>query len=158
MRTSTAIGALALTMTATLLAGCGGGGSKTGASGDYCSDLKADKAYFESFSGANADLSKLDVVFARMHTLAAEAPSNISAEWKTLDGALTTLQSALKEAGIKPSDLAAMQNGQMPQGADLAKLQALVPKLQALSSTDVSTAGDKITADAKASCNVDLSN
>lgn len=156
MRIKTGIGAVALTMTASVLAACGGGGSSHSAGG-YCDELKADKTYFESFSGSNPDLSKLGDVFTRMHQLAADAPSNVAADWKTLDGAITTLENALTSAGIKPSDLAAMQKGQMPQGADLQKLQALAPKLQALSSSDVSAAADKITADAKTSCGIDLS-
>jgi hypothetical protein len=158
MRRNTVIGAVALTLATTVLSACGGGGggSSSGASGDYCSDLKADKTYFESFNGSNPDLSKLDEVFSRMHTLAGEAPSEVSSDWKTLDGALTTLENALKEAGIKPSDLAQMQNGQVPKGVDIQKLQALAPKLQSLSSSDVSAAGDAITKDAKDKCGIDL--
>ena len=91
-----------------------------------------------------------------MHTLAADAPSSVSADWKTLDGAITTLETALKDAGIKASDLAAMQNGQVPKGVDIAKLQALAPKLQALSDSGVTKAANDIAADAKKNCGVDL--
>ncbi|HEX3932654.1 MAG TPA: hypothetical protein VHW64_18305 [Nocardioides sp.] len=158
MRIKTGIGSVALTMTASLLAACGGGGGGSSHSaGSYCDELKTDKTYFESFSGSNPDLSKLGDVFTRMHQLAGDAPSNVAADWKTLDGAITTLESALKAANIKPSDLAAMQNGQMPQGANLQKLQALAPKLEALSSSGVSSAADRISADAKKSCGIDLS-
>jgi hypothetical protein len=157
MRKNVVIGSVALTLTAGLLGACGGGNSSSGASGSYCSDLKADKSYFESFSGGQADLGKLDEVFTRMHNLADEAPSNVSADWKTLDGAITSLQNALKAAGLKPSDLAKMQQGQMPSGADVQKLQTLESKLQAMNSGDVTKAGDRITADAKKSCGVDLS-
>lgn len=156
MRMNVAIGAVALALTSTVLAGCGGGGSHGSAAG-YCTQLKADKTYFQSFSGSNANLGDLDQVFTRMHALAAAAPSNEAADWKTLDGALTTLQNALKEAGIKPSDLAAMASGKTPQGVDLSKLQALAPKLQALDSSAVSGAASRITADAKKSCGIDLS-
>ncbi len=156
MRVNVVIGSMTLGLTATLLAACGGGGGSSSSSGSYCDELKSDKAYFESLSGSNADVSKLDTVFAKVHTLADKAPDNVSADWKTLDNAITTLENALKAAGIKPSDLAAMQNGQVPKGVDLQKLQALAPKLQALSSSDVSAAADKIAADAKKSCGVDL--
>ena len=156
MRINVVIGSMALGLTATLLAACGGGGGGSSSSGSYCDELKSDKTYFESLSGSNADVSKLDTVFEKVHTLADKAPDNVSAEWKTLDNAITTLQDALKAAGIKPSDLAALQKGQVPQGVDIAKLQALAPKLQALNSSDVSDAADKIAADAKKSCGVDL--
>jgi hypothetical protein len=155
MRLKAVIASTTLGITATLLAACGGGGDSS-SSGGYCDELKADKTYFESLNGSNADLGNLDQVFAKVHTLAADAPSNVADDWKTLDGAISTLESALKEAGIKPSDLAALQNGQVPQGVDMSKLQALGPKLQALNSGDVSTAADNIAADAKKTCGVDL--
>jgi hypothetical protein len=156
MRLNVVIGSMTLGLTATLLAACGGGGGSSSSSGSYCDELKADKTYFESLSGSNADMTKLDTVFEKIHTLADKAPDNVAADWKTLDDAISTLQDALKAAGVKPSDLAAIQKGQVPPGVDVQKLQALAPELQALSSTDVSTAADKIAADAKKSCDVDL--
>lgn len=158
MRTNVLIGSMALALAGSALAGCGSqGNSGSGASGDYCSQLKADKADFSSLSGTNPDFGKLDQMFQRVHTLAAAAPSAVSSDWKTLDGAVTTIQSALKEAGLKPSDLAAMQKGQLPQGVDLQKLQALAPKLQSLSSSDVTNAAQAIAKNAKDTCGVDLS-
>ena len=59
--------------------------------------------------------------------------------------------------GPKPSDPAGIQEGQIPQGADLSKFQSLLPKLQSLNSTDVSDAAKNISDDAKKSCNVHLS-
>jgi hypothetical protein len=156
MRVNVVIGTMTLGLTATLLAACGGGGSSSSSSGGYCDELKSDKAYFESLSGSNADMSKLDAVFAKMHTLAGKAPDNVASEWKTLDNAVTTVEGALKAAGIKPSDLASMQSGQVPKDVDPAKLQAVLPKLQALNSSDVSAAADKIAADAQKTCGVDL--
>jgi hypothetical protein len=156
MRINAVIGAVALTLTATTLAACGSSGGSSSTS-SYCAELKADKAYFESLSGASSpDMSKLGDVFSRVHTLAADAPDNVSADWKTLDTAITTMENALKDAGIQPSDLAAMQSGSMPPNVDPTKLQALVPKLQALSSSAVSDAADRISADAKKSCGIDL--
>ena len=157
MRINAVIGSATLALTATLLVACGSSdSSSTASSGRYCDELKADKTYFESLSGSNADLSNFDQVFAKVHTLAADAPANVADDWKTLDGAITTIESALKEAGLKPSDLAGLQNGKVPQGADLSKLQSLLPKLQSLNSTDVSDAAKNISDDAKKSCDVDL--
>jgi hypothetical protein len=155
MRMNAVIGSATLALTATMLVACGSGDSGSSASGGYCDELKADKTYFESLS-SGSDLNNLDTVFSKVHTLAADAPSNISADWKTLDGAISTIEDALQSAGLKPSDLAAMQKGQVPKGVDVSKLQALAPKLQSLSSTDVSDAADNIAADAKKSCGVDL--
>jgi hypothetical protein len=158
MRISRVIGAVALSLAATLLVACGSEDSGAGASGsgNYCDELKADKAYFGELDSSSPDLSRLDEVFERMHTLADDAPDEVAADWKTLDGAVTTIEDALHDAGLKPSDLAAMQKGQLPAGADLAKLQALGPKLQALSSSDVSDAANRIASNAKSTCGVDL--
>jgi len=156
MRINVVIGSMTLALTATVLAACGSSGGSSSSSGDYCSELKADKAYFESLSGSNADLSNIDQVFSKVHTLADDAPDNISDDWKTLDDAISTIENALKDAGIKPSDLAAIQKGQVPPGVDISKLQALAPKLQSLNSSDVTDAANNIAADAKKSCDVDL--
>lgn len=157
MRLNVVIGSLTLGLTATLLVACGSGGSSSSSSsGSYCDELKSDKTYFQSLSGSNADLGNLDTVFEKIHTLADKAPDNVSADWKTLDNAITTLQDALKAAGIKPSDLADMQSGKLPPGVDPAKLQAVLPKLESLNSSAVSDAATKIAADAKKSCGVDL--
>lgn len=155
MRMNVVIGSVALTLTAAALAACGGGGSSS-ASGGYCDELKTDKAYFQALGGTNADLSKLGDAFSRVHTLAAKAPSNVASDWKTLDTAITTIEGALKDAGLTPADLAGLSSGDVPKGVDVAKLQALAPKLQSLSGSDVSDAADAIAADAKKSCGVDL--
>lgn len=156
MRLNVVIGSLTLALAGTVLTACGGGSSSSGSSGSYCDELKSDKASFSALSGNNADMSKLGDVFAKMHSLADKAPDNVHADWATLDNAITTFENALKAAGIKPSDLVAMQSGKLPPGVDPAKLQAIVPQLQALNSSDVSSAADKIAADAKKSCDVDL--
>jgi len=158
MRINVVIGSVALAFAASVLAACGSSdSSSSSASGDYCSELKSDKAFLATFNGSNPDLSKLDEVFQRMHTLAADAPDEVASDWKTLDDALTTIENAFKEAGLKPSDLASLQNGQPPSGVDLSKLQDLSTKLQALDNSDVSAAANRIATNAKDKCGVDLS-
>jgi hypothetical protein len=157
MRVNLVIGAAVLTLATGLLAGCGGGGGGgSSASGGYCDELKTDKAYFAALSGSDSDASKLGDAFGRIHSLAGDAPANVAADWKTLDGAITTIESALNSAGLTPDDLAGLQSGKVPPGVDLSKLQALAPKLEQLSSSGVSKAADNIAADAKKSCGVDL--
>ena len=70
-------------------------------------------------------------------------------DWKTLDRALTSITDALKDAGISFADIAKMQQGQMPKGADPQKLAALAPKLQEMSSAKVETASKNIEKHAK---------
>jgi hypothetical protein len=89
-----------------------------------------------------------------MHALAAAAPKEVAADWKTLDTAVTTVEGALHEAGLKPDDLAALQNGDVPDGVDLDRLAALGPKMTALSGSPVNDAADRIAADAESACGV----
>ena len=135
MRINAVIGSMTLALTATVLAACGSSGGGSSSSGGYCDELKADKTYFESLSGSNADISNLDQVFEKVHTLAADAPDNVSDDWKTLDDAITTIETALSDAGLKPSDLAALQKrsgaaGRRPLEAPGAGPQAADPQRQ----------------------------
>ena len=148
MRTLTALAAV--TLTASMLTGCGSGSSA------YCKDLKSDKAYFQGLSGSSPDVAKLDEAFSRLHDLAAEAPDDIADDWKVLDNAITTITKAMKEAGVNFKDLAKMQSGQLPKGVDMAKLQALGPKLQALAGAKFDKATKNIEKHAKDECGVTL--
>ena len=157
MRINVVIASVALALAATGLTACGGSDSSTSASaGDYCSELRADKSFFTSLNGSNPDLSQLDEVFQRMHSLADDAPDEVASDWQTLDDALTTIEKGLADAGLTPSDLASLQNGQVPPGADPSKLAALAQKMQALGSSDVSEAAQRIATNAKDKCGVDL--
>jgi hypothetical protein len=155
MRIQTLVGAAVLTVAASVLTACGGGGGSS-ASGDYCDELKSDAAFFNDLDSSNPDLSRMDEIFSRMHTLADDAPDEVADDWQTLDDAVSTIESALKDAGLNASDLGDLQSGQVPQGVDPSKLQALLPKLQALSSGDVSAAAQRIASNAKDKCDVDL--
>lgn len=149
MRLSIAIAALTLSLGS--LTACG-----SDANSAYCKELKSDKAYFDSFSGDSPDLSKLDDAFNRLHSLADKAPDEIADDWKTLDKAITSITNALKDAGIDFGDIAKMQQGQLPKGADPQKIAALAPKLQAMASAKVKTASKNIEKHAKDTCDVTL--
>ena len=150
MRTLPALAAIALA--ASTLSACGGAQSSA-----YCKDLKSDKSYFDNFNGSSPDISKLDEAFKRMHTLASESPDAVSKDWKVIDGELTTIDKALKSAGVSFSDLAKLEKGQTPAGVDLSKLQALAPKLQSLGGADFTKASKAIEKNAKSDCKVNLS-
>ncbi|MFC5178575.1 hypothetical protein [Nocardioides taihuensis] len=152
MRVAPVIGALVLG--AGLLTGCGGGDS--GESSSYCDDLKSAQEEFAAFDSDNPDMADLDKAMDRMHQLAGEAPDAVQEDWATLDGALQDFQTALEDAGLTMDDLAKMQNGEMPENFDPAKLQELAPKLQSLGDQDFQDAADNIEKHAKDECNVDL--
>ena len=160
MRTTVILSSVVLA--ASLVAGCGSSGDgKNASGGGYCKDLKAANATFDTFSSSSPNFDKLDDAFKTLHKLAGEAPSAVDDDWKTLDGALSSMEKALSDAGLKASDLSKITAGQLPDGMTAAQLQAAVPKLQtAFSGMDtakVKSATDAIEKHAKSVCNVNLS-
>lgn len=149
MRTAPAL--LGLVLGLTTLAGCGQ--SETEA---YCEELKADQATLTSVGGDNPDLTKLDDAAAVVHKLAGQAPDAVAGDWKTFDGALTEVEGALKDAGVSFADLPKLQSGQVPEGVDVNKLQALAPRLQELSSGELGDARKAISTHAQDTCDVDI--
>lgn len=155
----TALAAAGLALATAGLAACGSqgasqGGSQGGpqAADAYCKELKADRAYFQSLASADPDLGKLDEVFQRMHSLAAAAPAATTADWKTIDSAATMFQDALTEAGLDFSDLAAIQQGDLPDDVDVEKLSAAMPKLAAFGGPQLDAAAAAIDKHARKAC------
>lgn len=136
------------------LTACGGGSGDSGAGSDYCKDLKSASATFGSLSGG--DTSKLDSAFATFHKLAAESPDSIKSDWKNLDGAITTIQKALADAGLKFSDLSKIQAGQTPPGVDVSKLAGLASEFSKLNTPAFTKSSKDIETHAKSVCKVDL--
>jgi hypothetical protein len=151
MKTPLAFASAALL--AATLAGCGG--SDDGPDSDYCKDLKSASTQFDSLS--SNDVSQLDDAFKSFHKLAGEAPEDVKDDWTTLDKGITAVEKALKDAGLKFSDFAELQEGKMPEGVDVAKLQGLATEFQKLDSAEFSKASKAIEKHAKDVCKVDLS-
>lgn len=142
-----------------VLTACGGsdgdGGGNSGGSGsDYCKDIKAAAATFGDLDSGNT--ASIGEAFSTFHQLADEAPGAIKDEWKTLDGAITTVEDGLADAGIKVEDLGKLASGQTPEGVDQAKLAGLVATFQKLSSAEFERASKAIETHAKSVCKVDL--
>jgi hypothetical protein len=151
MKTPLALASAALV--AVTLAGCGGGDD--GPDSEYCKDLKSASTQFDSLT--SNDVSKLDEAFKTFHTLADEAPTEIKDDWTTLDKGITSVEKALADAGLKFSDFAALQEGKMPEGVDVAKLQGLATEFQKLDSAEFDKASKAIEKHAKDTCEVNLS-
>lgn len=149
MRTLTTIAALALSLAS--LTACGASEEDA-----YCKDLKSAKASFDNFGSGSPDFDKLDSAFKRFHSLADEAPEDVKSDWKTLDDALTSVEQALDDAGVSFADLPKLAEGQVPEGADAEKVQALVPKLAKLGDEKVQKASDAIEKHAKDTCDITL--
>ena len=162
MRITAAVSTLVLS--AALVAGCGSGsgdaaGSSAG-SGDYCKSLEAAKAEFAALGSGTTDFTLLGDAIDTFHDLADSAPSEVSAEWKTVEAAFTALEDGLEAAGLTFEDLGAITSGDLPEGMTADELTALGPKLQetfsSLNENDVDEAGEKIEKHAKSECGIDL--
>ncbi|MBC7630994.1 hypothetical protein [Aeromicrobium sp.] len=136
----------------TTLTACGGGDA--GADSSYCKDIKKASATFGNLSGG--DVGKLDQAFATFHKLADESPDDLKADWKKLDGAITTIEKALKDAGLKFSDLDKIQKGEVPPGVDVSKLTGLASEFSKLNSAAFTKASKNIEKQAKDTCKVNL--
>lgn len=136
----------------TTLTACGGGDGGSGS--DYCKDLKTAKTTLKDLGSDGG--AGLDKAFATFHKLTKEAPSDVKSEWKTLDGAATKVEDAFKDAGIKLSDLAEIQKGNIPKDADVSKLSGLASTLSDISGPEFTKAQTAISDHAKKTCKVDL--
>jgi hypothetical protein len=152
----TGVAAIVLASTAGLFAACADDDSGASAADAYCGALRTDKEYFQSLAGSDPDVSRLDDAFDRMHQLSQSAPPAVAADWKTIDGAITDIDAALEDAGVKFSDFAAMEEGDLPQGADLEKIAALGPKLETLGGPELEEAAAHIEEHADDVCGVKL--
>jgi len=130
------------------LAGCGG------ASEAYCDDMKKADTDFSALDGG--DFTKLEKAFQTFHTLAGEAPLEVKPDWVILESAIDAMEKGFKDAGIKFSDLAELQNGKVPEGVDVAKLSELSTTMSKFSDAKFKTASDNIAKHAKEECKVDI--
>lgn len=138
------------------LTACSGSddGGDSGASSDYCKDLRAAKSDLKTL--ADGDVAEFDTALATMHKLADEAPGDIKDDWAVLDGAVTKIEDAFSDAGIELSDLEEIQAGRVPEGVDASKLASLGATLNDINSEKYTDASKNIEKHAKDTCNVDL--
>jgi hypothetical protein len=156
MRTTAVLSTIALS--GAMLTGCGSSGGSS--SSNYCDELKAAKSQFSSLNSGTPDFNKFSDAIATFHKIADDAPQDISADWKKLDGALTKLESDLKSAGLSLKDLGTITAGGVPEGMTQDQLTAALPKLQSafssLSGSDLEAASKNIEKNAKSECKIDL--
>jgi ABC-type glycerol-3-phosphate transport system substrate-binding protein len=132
--------------------GDNGSGGTVGGTGDYCSAIQDAK---QKFGSVNFDATDLGDAVNTIHEIAGQAPDSVSAEWASVDAALTQLMNALADAGLDPSDLSdptAMQS----LAADPQKLHELEKISKTFDSQALTDAGNKIDREVKADCGFSL--
>jgi hypothetical protein len=131
----------------------GGDSGGGGGTGDYCAAISDAK---QRFGSVNFDPADLGDAANTIHEIAGRAPESVSAEWATVDEALTQLINALADAGLDPSD---MSNSAAVASltADPQKLHELENIANSFDSQAIADAGKKIDAEVKADCGFSLS-
>ncbi len=140
----------ATAFTASLLSGCGGGGTD-----EYCDTLESTQKNFDDFE--SADFSNFEEFTDRVDELADNAPDEVKDDWKVLADAFNAFVDALDKAGLNPSDLEGLASGELPEGVDMEALTEAMSEAQALGGEEFEKATDAIEKHAKDECNIDLS-
>ena len=135
---------------ASLLTGCGGGGTDA-----YCDSLENTQKDFDDFEAA--DFSNFDEFTDRVDELADDAPDEVKDDWKVLADAFKAFVEALDKAGLEPSDLEGLASGEIPEGVDMEALTEAMTEAQALGGEKFEKATAAIEKHAKDECNIDLS-
>ncbi len=123
----------------------------------YCEDLRAAEDQFAAFDGATPDAQQFEDAIATFRTLGEESPEEIAKDWGVFLSAFDDLESALAAAGIEFGDLAAIQDGQLPEGVDQQALAELGAEIETLGGPQVEKASSAIEEHASSECDVDLS-
>lgn len=155
---------LALTGVALLLgavAGCSGGSNDTGGSEStganstqqYCSALQRAQKEFGALESGDITGANLDKIFDRMHALSGQAPPAVADEWRTLDGAITQMESGLKDLGLSFGDLS---DPKKLSQVDPQKLQQFGQQMQKIGGRQFEQAGNKIEKHAQQECGIKL--
>ena len=157
MKKTLAVASIAL-MAASLTA-CGGDDNSGAGGGSYCDQVKSLKSKVNGLDFTALDDSGFQALQDSLHGIEDSAPSDIKADWSTLNGAVDQLQGILSDAGLTFDDIKAIQQdpSNLPDGVDIAKLQELAQKLNEFSSNnDFQDAADNIQANVQDECGISL--
>lgn len=157
-------------LSVSLLAGCGGedttaddakkptpsesvdeaSGDAPGAGTKYCELLSTDFAtLFANIQGPEDVDEAVDVI----EEIASEAPAEVEAEWAVMEGALSTMKTALTQAAALQKKAAA---GDVSEKELQKKTAQLMKDMEALNTPENNEAGDAVSAHATEYCGLQL--
>jgi hypothetical protein len=141
------------------LTACGGDDSNAGGGGggSYCDQIKDLKANVDDLDFTAMSGTQFSDLQSSLDDIESAAPADVKDDWNTLNGALDQLNTILSDAGLSFDDLQGLQNGQLPDGVDMTKLQEVAQKLQDFaSSNDLDAAATAIQENVKSECGIDI--
>jgi aminopeptidase N len=143
------------------LTACGGDdNSSSSGGGSYCDQVKEVKSTIDNFDFTKLDEQQFSAFQSSLNSVEDAAPDSVKQDWATLNDAVDQLKGILADAGLTFDDLQAIQEdpSNLPEGVDIAKLQALAQKLNEFTTnTDIQDATDAISANVQDECGIDLS-
>ncbi len=139
-----------------MLSACSDGGGES-SSADYCDTLKDSQSQFSDLDLTRLSEAEFSELGDRFDTLEEQAPTEVADDWATVGDKLDEFKGLLDEAGLRLEDIATLQQGKLPEGADPAKLEELAPKMQEFTSDpSLDNAKDAIRENAKSECDITL--
>ncbi len=145
-----------------LLVSCGGGDGnerpdETTSKEPYCAVLKRVQGDVSSIDFRALSEAQFIDLRDKVKQLSDAADGQIRTDWQKLGGSLDQLQTALDKARLTFEDLPVVAQGQVPNGADPEKIQAVRSVMQTLATDpDIATAASDIQADARQQCDMTL--
>jgi hypothetical protein len=118
----------------------------------YCSALSKEQPMFSEMQDDTSGLALLKHR-TTLHSLAEDAPDDLTDEWQTFLGAIDAFAGTLRDAGVKPGDFA---DGKPPAGLSDTERTRIATAASELSSADVVEAADGIEQQAKDVCKLQL--
>ena len=118
----------------------------------YCSALASDQKVFAEMADDTSGVGLLRHR-ATLHSLADQAPDDLTDEWQTFLGALDAFAGTLRDAGVEAGDFV---DGQPPAGLTDEQRTSIANAASELSSPDVVEAADGIEQHAKDVCKLQL--
>ena len=97
---------------------------------DYCDQLKDAKERIDAID--EGDFGNFEELSDTVNDLADAAPDEIKDDWEVLKEGFDAILAAFEKAGIDAEDFEAIQNGEIPEGVDMATLQAAFAELEEL--------------------------
>lgn len=119
---------------------------------DYCGALEAANKQISEMVGSDSPSALLGNL-PLLRDLAEKSPTDLSDEWQTFIGALDGLDSALDDAGVKPSDF---EDGKPPAGLSTADQKTIADAAGQIGTEDVAQAVAGIEQQGRDVCKVNL--
>jgi hypothetical protein len=148
------LGLAAAALLALSVGACGGDDGSFDESA-YCDAYQSARDSIEQTDFTQLSAPQFEELKSKIVDLRAESPPELEEDWNTISNTLDEFETILEDAGLSIDDLAAIQEGELPEGLDLEQLQQIGTELQEFAEqNDVEAATQAIEQDAEERCDI----